>query len=348
MHHLLQRQVKKIFEVDNQLSPEQEVLLKTVSRTYEDYDKDYALLERSFDISSKEFVALNQKVSNLLEELKIQKEAVEQKVMERTHELKQKVTELDESNHLLTKRENQLRVANERLQDLDRAKSEFIQIAAHQLRTPITPIGWVLEDLHNIVESEEKKQDIASAISRTKSIINLIDSLLNVSRIETGKFLSDKSLVDVQDELSKLFESFESIARKKKINFTLELSGEETPPISLAPEFMLIAVNNLIQNAINYTPEGGNVTVSIKNDGNVAQIRVWDTGIGIPSDERHKLFSKMYRSKKSIRMQSMGMGIGLYIAYNIVDDHGGELLLEESEEGKGSTFLISLPFVKRD
>lgn len=347
MHHILKRQIKKIFKSEFPSSPEQEAFLKVVSDTYDDHDQDRALLEHSFDLSSKEFVELHNRVLKLLEELKIEKESVEQKVVERTQELKQKVAELNTSNQLLIKREDELTLANERLRELDKAKSEFIRIAAHQLRTPITPIGWVLKELKNAAKTEEEKQQIENALGRTEDMVSLIDSMLNVSRIEAGKFLSEKRPTDIKKGINDLFKSFEPMARKKNLTYAIQLPEEEMPPVQLAQELIQVAVGNLIQNAINYTPEGGSVTVSVDEKDNTVLIRVRDTGIGITPGERRRIFNKLYRSRRSIRLQPDGMGLGLYIAQRIVAAHEGELILEESEEGKGSTFRIALSQERR-
>lgn len=222
------------------------------------------------------------------------------------------------------------------------AKSEFIRIAAHQLRTPLTPILWTLKELENVVKTREEKQQIENALGRTKSVISLIDSMLDASRIEAGKFLSEKQPMDIKKVVNDAFKNLEPVARKKNLTYTLQLPEEKILPMQLAQEFVQGAVGNLIQNAIDYTPEGGSVTVSVEQKDNMVLIRVRDTGIGITSEECDKIFTKLYRSRRSIRLQPNGMGIGLYIARQIVVAHNGELILEESEEGKGSTFRIAL------
>lgn len=348
MHHILKRQIKKIFKGEFPSFPEQEAFLEAVSSTYDDYDQDHSLLEHSFDLSSKEFIELNNRVLKLLEDLKIEKESVEQKIVERTQELKQKVIELEVSNQLLIQRGDELAFANKRLSELDKAKSEFIKMAAHQLRTPLTPVLWVLKELEDTVKTKGIKQQVENALTRTKAVISLVDSMLDVSRIETGKFSSEKQPMDVKKAIGDVFKNLEPMACKKNLAYAMDLPEEDIPPIELAQEFFQVAMGNLIQNAIDYTPEGGSVTVWVEQKDNKVLIRVRDTGIGITREERDKIFTKLYRSRRSMRLQPNGMGIGLYIARQIVAAHKGELILEESEEGKGSTFCIALSQEKRE
>lgn len=343
MHHILERQIKKVFKGGVPSSPEQEEFLKVVSDTYDDFDQDRVLLGRSFDISSREFAEINARVSKLIEDLKIEKEGVERKVVERTQELKQKVGELDTSNQLLTKRERELIFANERLHDLDKVKSEFIKIAAHQLRTPLTPIVWTLKELKNAAKTEEEKRLIENILRRASDLVALVNSMLSVSRIEAGGFLPNKRPADIKEVISYVFKSFESMAHQKNIIYTIQLPEKKMPPVQLDQELIQMAVSNLIQNAINYTPEGGSVTVSVEKKNSTVFIRVRDTGIGITPEERVSLFGKLYRSKRSIRLQPDGMGLGLYVAQQVVAAQGGELVLEKSGEGRGSMFRIALP-----
>lgn len=314
-----------------------------VSNTYDNSDQDRILLDRSFDLNSKEFVELHDRVSKLLKDLDIEKKNVEQKVVERTQELKQKVTELDNSNRLLSKQEDELTFANEQLRELDKVKSDFIRTAAHQLRTPLTPIVWTLKELKNAAKTEEEKQQIENVLGRAKDVVGLVNSMLNVSRIEAGGFLPDKQPADIKKVINDVFKNFESMARKKNLIYNIQLPKKKIPAIKLDQELIQMAIGNLIQNAINYTPERGSVTVSVELKDNTALIRVRDTGIGITPEERGKIFSKLYRGRRSLRLQPDGMGLGLYVAQQIVAAQNGELVLEESEGGKGSTFRITLP-----
>ena len=219
MHHILERQIKKIFKEKFPPSSEQEAFFKAVDDTYGNYDRDHTLLERSFELSSKEFVELNDKVLKLLEELKIEKESVEQKVIERTQELKQKVEELDASNQLLIKREKDLTLANERLRELDKVKTEFISVAAHQLRTPLSAIKWTLsllidEDSTNL--NTEQRTLILKGYESNERIINLVNEMLVVTRIESGKMEYNFTLIHIEDLIDSVLIDFTSQAHARK------------------------------------------------------------------------------------------------------------------------------------
>lgn len=219
------------------------------------------------------------------------------------------------------------------------AKSEFIRTAAHQLRTPMTPIVWELQELKNTAKTEEGERQIETILGRTKDVLSLINAMLNVSRIEAGMFLPKKQPTDIKKVINEVFMNFEPMAHKKNLTYTIQLPEKEILPMQLDQEFIQIAVGNLIQNAISYTEEGS-VTVSMDEKNGMVFIRVQDTGIGITPKERDKIFNKLYRSRRSIGLQPDGIGLGLYIAQHFIAAHNGELILEESEEGKGSTFRI--------
>ena len=183
MHHLLGRQIKKNFGDKPPVDSAFAAFLQVVSNTYDDYDKDRNLLEHSFDISSKEFQELNDKVLKLVEEVKFEKQSVEQKVVERTAELK---------------------AANERLMELDKIKTEFISVAAHELRTPLTAIKWIVQILHK--DTASFKPEHAEQVNKLSEIINkmvaLVGDILNVSRIEEGRFGSSLKNQDILEILA--------------------------------------------------------------------------------------------------------------------------------------------------
>lgn len=236
-----------------------------------------------------------------------------------------------------------LKKIRDRERAVSEAKSEFIRVAAHQLRTPLTPIVWALTEFKNAAKTDEKKQQIEDVLKRTKDVVELVNTLLNVSRIEAGGFFPHKQPADIKKIVNNVFKNFEQMARKKNLIYTIQFPEEETLPAQLDIELIQVAISNLIQNAINYTLEGGSVTVSVEQKDNTALIRVRDTGIGITPEERGKIFSNFYRGRRSLQLQIDGMGVGLYITKNIIRAHNGELALEQSEEGKGSTFSIALP-----
>jgi len=346
MHHLLERQLKKFFGDNPVFPPEQKAFFKTVNDTYTGYDQDRVLLERSFELSSKEFVELNNKVTKLLEELKIEKESVEKKVVERTQELKQKVEELNVSNQLLFKREADLTLANERLLELDKVKSEFISVAAHQLRTPLSAIKWTLsllidENSDNL--NSEQKSLLLKGYESNERIIALINEMLIVTRIESGKAQYNISSTRMEDLIENVIVDFAGQTHVRNIKFAFDKPATKLPYVNIDPEKIRSVLQNMIENAVKYTKDGGNINIgaSLQDDGKI-RVTVKDNGIGIPAHQQASVFNKFFRADNAVKVQTDGSGLGLFIAKSIIEKHGGTMWFE-STEGVGSTFYFNIP-----
>ncbi len=325
MHHSLERQLKKKFSDKFKFSPELEAFLKVVSDTYDNYDKDRKLLERSFDISSKEFLELNNKVLKLLEEIRIEKENIEKKVAERTAELT---------------------LANERLTELDKVKTEFISVAAHQLRTPLSAIKWTLsilidENSENL--TSEQKSAILKGYESNERMINLVNEMLVVTRIESGKIQYKFSLIHLEDLIDSVIIDFTWQARLKNISLVFEKLEKKPKYVNADSEKIRAVIQNLIENALNYSLNGGVITISIKQEDNFVKVFVKDNGIGIPARQQSSIFNKFFRADNAIHVKTDGSGLGLFVAKSMVDMHKGQIGFQ-SEEGKGSTFYFTIPF----
>jgi len=345
MHHLLRRQLKKVFSDKFQFSSEMEAVLKQVSDTYDNYDKDRELLDRSFDISSKEFLELNNKVLKLLEELKIEKANVEQKVIERTQELKQKVEELNQKSQFLIKKDEELTIANNRLLELDKVKTEFISVAAHQLRTPLSAIKWIFsllisEDSTNL--NSEQRSLIMKGYESNERIIHLINDMLVVTRIESGKIQYNFTPIHIEDLINNALLDFTGIAYTRKINLSFEKPSRPLPYINADLEKMRGAIQNLIENAMTYTQNGGRVVLKAALENNMVKVSIKDNGIGIPEHQQSSIFSKFFRADNATKVQTNGSGLGLFIVKNTIEKHGGKVDFE-SVLGKGTTFYFTLP-----
>lgn len=324
MHRLLERQLKKIPNDKFPFSPELEAFLKVVSNTYDNYDEDRKFLEHSFDISSKEFLELNNKVLKLFEELKIEKESVEQKVIERTQDLT---------------------LANERLLELDKVKTEFISVAAHQLRTPLSAIKWALsllidEDSTNL--SPEQRSLIMKGYESNERIINLINEMLVVTRIESGKAQYNFTLIHIEDLINSVLSDFAGLTYAHKINLSFEKSPAPLPYINADPEKIRGVIQNLIENALIYTRNGGSVVLKAVLENNMVKVSIKDNGIGIPEHQQSSIFNKFFRADNATKVQTDGSGLGLFIAKNTIEKHGGKIDFE-SILGKGTTFYFTLP-----
>jgi len=227
---------------------------------------------------------------------------------------------------------------------IERLKTEFVSISAHQLRTPLSAIKWTLKmildgDLGKI--TKEQKVYLEKTYRSNERMISLINSLLNVTRIEEGRFLYRPVLANIQVIASSVVESFRQEANRKNINLTFRRI-KSAPEVLIDIEKIKLALQNLIDNAIRYTMSEGSVKVSLRKMKEKIEIRVQDTGVGIPEEQQGRVFSKFFRAANAMRLETEGSGLGLFIAKNIIEAHGGEIRFE-SEEGKGTTFYFSLP-----
>ena len=246
-----------------------------------------------------------------------------------------------EQLEILTK---QLGEANEKLKTLDQARAEFITIASHQLRTPPATIKWYLSALLSGDYGKVPKK-ILEQLTKTQNtnnhLISLIEDMLNVSRIERGKmeFLFEPTNVEELARFS--YEQLLPIAGDKKLKLTYEPPSTPLPKLTVDKEKLRQVMNNLIDNALKYTKQGS-VAVKIFSKGDEIQFQVTDSGKGISAEEQDSIFQKYSRGKESVK-QSAGLGLGLYVAKIIIEQHKGKIWAESAGEGKGSTFCFSLP-----
>jgi PAS domain S-box-containing protein len=239
--------------------------------------------------------------------------------------------------------------------DIDRAKSEFVSLASHQLRTPLSTISWYAEmlldgDVGKLTDGQEKY--LNQVYESNRRMIELVNALLNVSRIEMGTFVIDPEPVKIVDlVLSVLSELKPKI--KEKGHTIIKRFDESIPVINADPKLLRIVFQNLLSNAIKYTPQNGKVSLEItyiKKNGtkdarvmdNSILIKVADTGFGIPKSQQDKIFTKLFRADNVKQKETEGTGLGLYIVKSIVEHSGGRVWFE-SVENKGTTFYVTLP-----
>ncbi len=240
-----------------------------------------------------------------------------------------------------------LKQTNLKLKQLDTAKDEFISMASHQLRTPLTSVkGYVsmVMDGDAGEVSQEQKKLLSEAFASSQRMVFLIADLLNVSRIKTGKFLMEKNKINlekiVQEEVDQLTPTAKT--RSVLINYSQPSSF---PEMMLDKTKTRQVIMNFIDNAIYYTKGGGDITVTLTAKKNHIEYRVKDTGIGIPAADQHKLFTKFFRASNAKKARPDGTGLGLYMAQKIIAAQGGSVTFK-SKEGKGSTFGFNLPLQK--
>jgi signal transduction histidine kinase len=228
-------------------------------------------------------------------------------------------------------------------------EKEMIALTAHQLSAPLASIKWSLEMLLNGDFgrlSEEQKIVVKRAFEKDDQLIYLIDDLLNASKIDDKKFLLDKKLCSIEEIAVSAADFYKAEIEKKKIKFRLTKLSEKIPLTMADEQKIKLAVQNLFDNAIKYTPAGGEITASIRNLGKYIEFRIKDSGIGILKSQQNRIFNKFFRGKNAIKHDPMGYGLGLFFVKNIISAHGGKVWFK-SKNNEGSTFYLTLPVRKQ-
>lgn len=232
----------------------------------------------------------------------------------------------------------------ERLAEASRMKSEFIDIASHQLRSPLTNIKWTFELLTSKeleVPSEKVEEYLNNVKENIARMVELIDDLLIVSKIEQGSFPILKKDISLEELIKDLVSRFKVFADATHIELIFE-PPENFPKIFADPSLLKLVIENLIDNAIRYTKGGGKVEINLERREKNICFSIKDTGLGIPQKEQKFIFRKFFRAENISKKQTRGSGLGLYVAKSVIKRSGGKIWFE-SEEGKGTTFFIILP-----
>lgn len=227
--------------------------------------------------------------------------------------------------------------------EVEKTKTEFVSLASHQLRTPLTSLGWYSEILldKKTGELNDKQKLYLEKLNKQASIMSdLVDTLLNVSRIEMGKIEITKKDFDVAETIESILEELESRIIEKKLLIQKDYKGPLV--LNTDPKLLRIMLQNLISNAVKYTPNEGQVWIKANLVGNNLSVEVRDTGYGIPPEDKSKIFKKLYRASNVRSKDVKGTGLGLYMTKSFTEMLGGKIDFE-SEVGKGSTFKIILP-----
>ena len=226
--------------------------------------------------------------------------------------------------------------------EMSRVKSDFISTAAHQLRTPLTGIRWALEALEKENITDSQRVLVKSAVDKSHDLVAIVGTLLDITSIESGKYKYDYSMQDIESLITEVATDFLPLAEQGKVALLYTPVGN-LPKVRIDRERMKWVLNNLIENAIRYTPAGGSVQISNVAVSDRVIVQVRDTGIGIKDEDRNNIFERFYRAGNAVAKDNQGNGLGLYIARTIVQDHKGELSFESNKEGPGTTFTLALP-----
>ncbi len=250
----------------------------------------------------------------------------------------------EESAKMLVRRDLELTRAYEKLEDLGKMKSDFVSVVAHQLRTPLSVTKWALDMLYDISQNSltpEQVQVLMQGKESNERMIALVDNLLKVDLHEIGKMQYSFETISIHSVVDPVVDQLMVIAKQRNIDLQKIYDANNTN-IYADKERLQSVLQNFLENALKYTPKGGEVIVTIKSNDTDIEVSVKDNGIGIPENELDKLFTKFYRGENAIKTVTEGSGLGLFIAKKIIKRHGGKIWAK-SNEGKGSTFYFSIP-----
>lgn len=225
---------------------------------------------------------------------------------------------------------------------VDRAKTEFVSLASHQLRTPLSVIKWYTEALLSEKQSKtvNKEKYLEEVHHGNERMIKLVNNLLNIARLEMGKLNVNNELVNSTKLLQEIVDSHKPKIEEKKQKITIE--SKDVPDTYIDIELLRMVLSNIIFNSVKYTPEKGEISCKIRqNKGNIL-FEISDNGIGIPEKEQSKIFEKLYRASNALVVDREGAGLGLYLVKEIVKIIGGSIRFK-SKFGEGTTFYIEIP-----
>lgn len=232
---------------------------------------------------------------------------------------------------------------------ISKNKSEFISIAAHQLRTPLSSVKWVMKlvidgDMGPL--NDEQLQYLNRGYETNQKMIGLVNDLLSVARIEGGRFGYSFKESDIRETIEVALRTSRFVAKERGVEILFQDNTKGIEPFVFDSEKISLAIQNLLDNAIKYSNFEGRVVFEVEKEGDYLKFKISDHGVGIPKVQIGRIFSKFFRAENVIHMQTVGSGLGLFIVKNIISRHGGDIFVE-SEEGKGTTFTFTLP-VKED
>ncbi len=231
---------------------------------------------------------------------------------------------------------------------VNKAKNDFVSLASHQLRTPLTSIKWSAELLtapKSSLSKTKQKQYLQQIYDSNERMIELVESLLNVSKIDVDSLPSKRSSVDLADKLEQVLTDLSSQIRTREISINKKID-EKIVPITIDPNWIRIILQNLISNAVRYSEPKQQVYISIEKKQTHVLIKVKDNGCGIPASQQDVIFTKFFRADNAKRVESEGSGIGLYLTKAMIERSGGTIWFE-SGQNKGSTFYVKIPVANK-
>ena len=228
---------------------------------------------------------------------------------------------------------------------IEKMKSEFVSLAAHQLRTPLSAIKWILKMLLDGELGElkkEQKEFLEDGYASNQRMINLVNDLLNVARIEEGRYIYELGLADIYKIIKPIIDSYKEECKKRDIIFSFKKTPAKLPKVLVDSEKIAVIFDNILDNAVRYTFPGGKVSVFLSCDPKEIKICIKDTGMGIPLNQQKNIFNKFFRGANVMRKETDGTGLGLFISKNIIKAHKGKIWFK-SKENKGTEFCFTIP-----
>ncbi|MFA6047201.1 MAG: HAMP domain-containing sensor histidine kinase [Parcubacteria group bacterium] len=231
------------------------------------------------------------------------------------------------------------------LASVNKLKSDFVSVASHQLRTPLSAITWEIELLLSKNKkglSERQAKSLETISSLSCRMTRLVNDLLDVTRIDQNRLILRKEIIDIVDITEKIIEDFSSLSKARNINVFFNVNKKRIPKLTGDPERIKLVVENLLNNAIKYVVKRGKIEIKIIRRDNFIVFSIRDNGVGIPEEQQDQVFEKFFRSDNVVKYQTEGTGLGLYISRNIIEQTGGKIWFQ-SIENVGSIFSFSLP-----
>ncbi len=231
---------------------------------------------------------------------------------------------------------------------LGTVQSDFINLASHQLRTPLSGMRWLLELLQKETLgplNKKQREYIEKIYTSNERMIALVNDLLEVTRMEEGAIKLYLQPTDIVPVINTVLREKEREIKKKHLKVSFKVEQEPFPTLRTEPNKIKQAISNLISNAVTYTPENGTVQIELQTLDGAALCKVQDSGVGIPKDQQKQIFEKFFRGTNVLKFENIGTGLGLYITRAFIVASGGKIWFK-SEEGKGTTFYFTLPVMK--